>query len=58
MMNVIWPAVGKGTDKRPGDAAGRLNEADSESGRTWDRTRDLPRVERAIAMFSEEFGRR
>ena len=34
-----------------GDGEGRdgLNDADSESGRTWDRTRDLPRVKRALS---------
>jgi integrase len=34
-----------------GDGGGPdgLNDADSESGRTWDRTRDLPRVKRALS---------
>jgi len=27
----------------------RLNQAAAESGRTWDRTRDLPRVKRALS---------
>jgi hypothetical protein len=26
-----------------------LNEADEDDGRTWDRTRDLPRVKRALS---------
>jgi hypothetical protein len=26
-----------------------LNEAESDDGRTWDRTRDLPRVKRALS---------
>jgi hypothetical protein len=26
-----------------------LNEADGDDGRTWDRTRDLPRVKRALS---------
>jgi integrase len=31
------------------EAADGLYDADSESGRTWDRTRDLPRVKRALS---------
>ena len=33
----------------PGNRAERLNEADSDYGRTWDRTRDLSRVKRALS---------
>jgi integrase len=33
----------------PGNRPDRLNEAVSEDGRTWDRTRDLPRVKRALS---------
>ena len=36
-------------DRADGRPADPLNEADSESGRTWDRTRDLPRVKRALS---------
>jgi hypothetical protein len=31
------------------DSDSSLNEAESEDGRTWDRTRDLPRVKRALS---------
>jgi integrase len=31
------------------DADSPLNEADEDDGRTWDRTRDLPRVKRALS---------
>jgi integrase len=37
---------------RTGDADGfesAVNQADEEGGRTWDRTRDLPRVKRALS---------
>jgi hypothetical protein len=33
----------------PGNAVEPHNEAVSEDGRTWDRTRDLPRVKRALS---------
>jgi hypothetical protein len=33
----------------PGIKAKRLDEAEDESGRTWDRTRDLSRVKRALS---------
>ena len=33
----------------PGNPAQRLNEAGSGDGRTWDRTRDLSRVKRALS---------
>jgi len=33
----------------PGSREKRLNQAVSEDGRTWDRTRDLPRVKRALS---------
>jgi integrase len=32
-----------------GEGPEGLNDADCESGRTWDRTRDLPRVKRALS---------
>jgi integrase len=32
-----------------GSPVERLTQADSEDGRTWDRTRDLPRVKRALS---------
>ncbi len=32
-----------------GEGPDGLNDADSQSGRTWDRTRDLPRVKRALS---------
>jgi hypothetical protein len=31
------------------EADSPLNEADADDGRTWDRTRDLPRVKRALS---------
>src|SRR5207253_2516225 len=31
------------------DGDSPLNEADADDGRTWDRTRDLPRVKRALS---------
>jgi hypothetical protein len=31
------------------DPDSSLNEAESADGRTWDRTRDLPRVKRALS---------
>jgi hypothetical protein len=34
---------------RESDPNSSLNEAESEDGRTWDRTRDLPRVKRALS---------
>jgi integrase len=37
-----------GTDGES-DSDSSLNEAESEDGRTWDRTRDLPRVKRALS---------
>ena len=33
----------------PGNRDESLNQADSEDGRTWDRTRDLSRVKRALS---------
>ncbi len=33
----------------PGNRSEWLNEADSGDGRTWDRTRDLSRVKRALS---------
>jgi hypothetical protein len=32
-----------------GEVVPPLNEADEDDGRTWDRTRDLPRVKRALS---------
>jgi hypothetical protein len=34
---------------REEDPDSPLNEAESDDGRTWDRTRDLPRVKRALS---------
>ena len=41
-----WTRSGQTSDGKGPDG---LNDADSESGRTWDRTRDLPRVKRALS---------
>jgi hypothetical protein len=42
LLDEEWTAV----EREPGQAR---DEATSEDGRTWDRTRDLPRVKRALS---------
>lgn len=42
-------ALGQGKDTRSRGCGERLSDAADISGRTWDRTRDLPRVKRALS---------
>jgi integrase len=37
------------TEEDEAESDSPLNEADEDDGRTWDRTRDLPRVKRALS---------
>ena len=45
----VRASLDKAWTDAPGNQSQRPNEADSDDGRTWDRTRDLPRVKRALS---------
>ena len=45
----VRESLDKGRTSNPGNTQNRLNQADSGDGRTWDRTRDLSRVKRALS---------
>jgi integrase len=45
----VRASLDKSWTETPGSRRESLNQAESEDGRTWDRTRDLPRVKRALS---------